>query len=267
MRKIDLASQVKIARPRVKLVEAPASTVTKTEVNDLAALYLSVLRVWAEGARDEVIPEYRRALAELVTDDASSINTTISTIEDRAVRATITFGSLFQRWIARFQGRHMRKLIASLKYKTNVDLKTQIGPQDLAQTMETVLLRNVALVANVSDQARARIADAVFRGLQNRTPVKNIAREINEALGLGRERSLRIASDQSVKLSAALDQERQQQLGMDEFEWMHSDKKNFRPEHKARDGKVFSWSSEVGRNDPPGYKPFCGCKAKGLLRI
>lgn len=265
--KVDLAAQTKLAKPRVKRVEYPISNVTRAEEADLARLYLAVVRVWAEGVKNDILPEYRKSLSEMVTDSPSDLRERIEEVGRRALSVTLAFEGLFSGWATRFSRRHLKKLISSLRYKTNVDLSTQIGPRDVAQTLEDVIQRNVALVRNVSDQTRYRISDIVYRNLSNRTPAREVARELNEALGLGRKRSLRIAQDQATKLAAALDEERQRQLGMDSFEWIHSRKKHPRAEHLARDGKVFRWDSEVARTDPPGYKPFCGCKARGILEI
>lgn len=267
MSKIDLRAQVKITKPRTKRVTLPVSNVTRAEVTDLGRLYLAVMRVWAEGIRDEILPEYRASLTELITDSPSSLRAKIESINNRAVRATLVFEGLFSRWASRLAGRHLKKIIASLKYSANVDLSTQMGPRDVAGTLEDVIQRNVALVRNVSDQARGRISDIVYRGLQLRTPAREVAKEIEVALGMGRERALRIAQDQATKLAGALDAERQQQLGMDSFEWLHSRKLHPRKEHVERNGKEFRWDSVVGRTDPPGYLPFCGCKARGILEV
>src|SRR5690606_13412847 len=119
----------------------------------------------------------------------------------------------------------------------------------------------------VSDQARGRISDIVFRGLQNRTNSRQVAKEINEALQLGRQRSLRIASDQLHKLSVALDQERAEQLGSERAIWRHSKKRHPRLEHVERDGKYYAWNSGVMKNDPPGRAPFCGCRARPVFKL
>lgn len=265
--KIDLASQVKRAKPNLKEVKAPLSNVTKAEVTDLARLYLDVLKVWSIGSKDLLIPEYMSSLTRMTQDDSRDIEGLVNSIDNRTTQAVLRFTTEFSRWAARFQSRHLKKLINSLKYVTGIDLTTQLGSGDTASTVEDLLARNTALVRNVSDQARGRISDILYRNLQVRTPPRQVAREINQALGLGRDRSLRIAQDQATKFAAALDQERQEQLGMDSFEWVHSQKKRPRLEHVARNGKTYSWKSEVARTDPPGYAPFCGCKARGLLRI
>lgn len=271
--RIDLASQAKAAGTRRKVVEMGAIEPTKAQTEDLARLYIPVVRVWAIGARDRIMPAYRRSLAQqsasdsLTRDRAGTVEVEISVVDAEATQAIFTFRGLFQAWADALQLWHMRKIISGLKYSTNVDLSTQLHATDVAETIEDVLARNTALIRNVSDQARGRIADIVFRGLQNRTPAREVAKQINAAVQMGRERSLRIAIDQTQKLSSALDKERQLQLGMDSFIWRHSGKVHYRPEHKERDGKTFAWESEVARTDPPGFAPFCGCKAKGVLRL
>ncbi len=271
--KIDLAAQARAAGVKRDRIEMREITPTQAQESDLARLYVAVVRVWAVGARERVLPAYRSSLAEqrasdsLTIDRAGEVEVEIEAVEGEAVRSIFTFRGLFQAWADAMQRWHMGKVISQLRYAADVDLSTQIHAGDVQETMEDILARNVALVRNVSDQTRGRIADIVFRGLQNRTPAREVAKEINAALQLGRKRSLRIAMDQTQKLSASLDRDRQLQLGMKKFEWVHSGKIHYRPEHLARNGKVIPWNSEIGKKDPPGFQPFCGCKAKGVLEL
>lgn len=270
--KIDLAAQARAAGVRRKTVELREIVPTKAQENDLARLYVAVVRVWAEGVRERIIPAYRRSLVQqttdaLMLDRAGDVEAVIEIVGEQAARAIVSFRGLFEGWVDRVSRWHLGRVVRSLKYATNVDLSTQLHTGDVAGTIEDVLSRNVALIRNVSDQTRGRISDIVFRGLQTRTPARDVAREISKAVGMGRDRSLRIAMDQTQKLSASLDRDRQLQLGMTSFEWIHSRKKHPRQEHIERDGKVYEWSGDVGRNDPPGQAPFCGCKAKGILEL
>lgn len=266
--KINLAELVKIQNPRKRKVEARPFSITKASENELARLYIEVLNIWAKGLNSEVLPEYRRTIDRLETQDsAAQMETILARLEGNAVAAILIFRSRLAAWLNKLNTRHLKQFINQLKYASNVDLSTAMRAADVAETLEDVIARNAALVRNVSDQARGRIADIVYRGMQNRTPPRQVAKQLNEALKLGRDRSLRIAQDQATKLAGALDKERQLQVGMDSFEWIHSGKKHPREEHKARNGKVFKWNSEVGRNDPPGYAINCGCKAKGVLQL
>jgi SPP1 gp7 family putative phage head morphogenesis protein len=273
MAKIDLKWQVKATGYRKTDVELPQIEPTKAQRDELARIYLTVVRVWRAGVKERIFPAYKQALAEqiaadkLLRDRVGTVEAEIEAVDGEAVRAVLSFRGLFRAWATRLQLWHMRRFIATLTYATKVDLSTQMHAGDVTETLDDVLARNVALVRNVSDQARGRISDIVYRGLQNRTPARQVAKELREALNMSRDRSLRIAIDQTQKLSSALDRDRQLQVGMTEFEWRHSGKKHYRPEHLARNGKVYSWNSEVAKNDPPGSAPFCGCKAKGILRL
>lgn len=238
---------------------------TKAQERSLYQHYMRVLDVWREGARDRILPAYAASLSVITTDAAADIAEEIAATESGAVRSIFDFSSWFTGWADQLVLWHVNRIGQQLSYATNIDLTSSLGSAN--DTVDDFLQRNTALVRNVSDQARGRIADIVFRGLQARTPIRDVGKEINEALGLGRARSLRIASDQTAKLSAALDQQRQLELGFDSFVWRHSDKVRYRPIHKERDGKVFSWTSEVAITDPPGRLPFCGCKALGHMEF
>lgn len=255
---VDLKAILKARGRKRALTLRPIQT-TKAQARALARLYAPVMQEWADGAKERVLPAYARSLATFTGDSPADIETAIDVVDERAVRATIDFRAMFPQWAGSVEQWHTNQIAGQLSYATNIDLSTQLG--GARGTIADALARNTSLVRNVSDEARGRISDIVFRGLQNRTPVRDVAAEINKAVGLGKERSLRIASDQTVKLSASLDELRQRQLGFDSFIWRHSGKVHFRVDHKARDGVEFSWDSEVAKNDPPGYAPFCGCKA------
>jgi SPP1 gp7 family putative phage head morphogenesis protein len=135
------------------------------------------------------------------------------------------------------------------------------------RTLAATLAENVSLIRSLDDQMRTGVAGAVFRGLQNRSPARDVAREIRALTGVGTRRAELIAADQLQKLTSLLDEERQKQAGMGKFQWAHSRKKYPRPEHIVRDGKVYEWSSSVAKNDPPGRAIRCGCKARGVLEV
>jgi SPP1 gp7 family putative phage head morphogenesis protein len=253
---IDLRAILRAQGRKRPLTLRPIQT-TQAQAKALQRIYAPIMQVWSVGVRERILPAYARSLATFTGDSPADIEIEIEAVDEEAVRATLDFRALFREWAQSLMIWHVNRIGSQLTYATNVDLTTQLGGAN--ETIEDLLVRNTALVRDVSDQARGRIADIVFRGLQQRTPIRDVAKEINDALGLGRARSLRIASDQTVKLSSALDALRGRQLGMDGYRWRHSGKRHFRPEHKARDGKYFAFGSDVDRDDPPGFAPFCGC--------
>lgn len=253
---IDIPSILR-AQGRKRPLTLRAIKTTKEQARALYRLYTPVMDVWSRGAAERIIPAYEATLRTFTGDSPADIEAEIAAVDGEAVRVTFDFRAFFQEWAQQLLRWHIGRIGSQLTYATGIDVTTQLGPA--TGTIEDFLARNTALIRDVSDQTRGRIADIVFRGVQQQTPVRDIAKEINEAVGLGRKRSLRIATDQTVKLSGALDALRGIELGASGYDWQHSSKLHYRQVHKDRDGKYFAFGSEVDRTDPPGYAPFCGC--------
>lgn len=268
--KFDLAQMVRrIRNPRRNSINIRTIAPTVVQEADLAAIYLRVVRMLAEEAKARLLPAYVAALARLeardslVRDDVAQVETVQASIEEQLRRLVITLTPEMRRLLVRLEEAHRRKWIAGVLTATTVDLSVFIGPEGARETLGAVLARNVALIRDLDAQARGRIADAVFRGLQNRSPARLVAKAIDEALQLGRKRALRIAADQLQKLSAALDAERMREAGITHWIWRHSGKLHPRPEHVARDGRVYTDTTAPA--DLPGELPFCGCKRQAHL--
>lgn len=241
---------------RKKPLTFRAIKTTQAQGRALYRLYTPVMDVWSEGST-RILAEYARTVATYTGDSPADIEAEIAVVDEQAVRVTFDFRAFFQEWAQQLLRWHIERIGSQLTYATGIDLGTQLGPAN--ETLEDYLARNTALIRDVSDQTRGRIADIVYRGVQQQTPTREIAKQINEAVGLGRKRSLRIAIDQTVKLSGALDALRARQLNADGYIWQHSGKLHYRPVHKERDGEYFAFGSEVDKTDPPGFPPFCGC--------
>lgn len=233
----------------------------------LATKYATILlsagpHIWAAAA-PAIVAAYTTALSQLQTDSARDVQTEIDAAAARMNTIFAEITTRTARWLYRVEDWH-RKRWVNLIYPTGVDLSTVLTRVDVAETLETVLARNVALIKDVSTQAQGRISDAVFRGLQERTAARDVAIAIEEAVAMSRRRSIGIASDQLQKMTSALDRERMQQMEIDEYEWQHSGKLHPREEHKARNGKTFKLGEP---EDEPGELPYCGCKRRPILSM
>lgn len=264
---IPLREIVKRRNPRLRKLRLRPIQTTKSQEKALASIYLRPVRVW-EANRQRIVDEYaRQVVRDGLTRDNEWVRSIISAIVGE-ISVELTFWELLLAgWSESVVQWHTRRIIANLKYAAKVDLGDMLTEADVADTVEAVLARNAALIRDVSEQTRARISDIVFRGMTAQTPTRDVAKQIGAATGMARKRSLRIAMDQTNKLSAALDRQRLRQLGFDGVEWRHSHKRNFRPEHKARDGKFFRWDDTVMKTDPPGHAPFCGCMSVGAMDL
>jgi len=242
---------------------------------DLARLYLAVLQAWSP---ERILRNYTGGLT---TDAPSDQADAIAESEDLVTRLIAEFSRGLRDWLVRTEQVHRSRWSAAIKSGLGLDLLMLLTGGEVQETLDVFLERNVALVRNVSDVTRGKISDAVYRGYQERRPAREVAKEIREATGLARDRSLRIAADQNSKLSAALDRERQAEAGIDLFRWRHSGKKHPRLQHVARTGKIYQRASgkqvnadgskmsgeTIARGDFPGEQPWCGCRAQAYLTI
>ncbi len=265
--KFDLAALVRnVGTYRRPTFTAAAIKPTNAQRDDLQRAYMPLVRGWQQRFRERILPAYERALSELITDDAEEIASLLGVSEVEMVALAQASGVTVETFIDEVERWH-RGQFAQRFTPTGVRISTLLSRGDVRLSLRAVLAENVGLIRSLNDQMRNGISGSVFRGLQNRTPARDVAREIQKLAGVGRRRAELIASDQLAKLTSQLDQQRQIQSGMTKFKWQHSGKVNFRQEHLDRNGKVYTWGEGIAESDPPGRKIRCGCRALGILDL
>ena len=267
--KIDLAGMVRRAdRTRRPVVLGRAIIPTAAQEQALRVIYMRVVRGWLQEWADRILPQYRRTVEALpaIGDSVEDVEGAANDAAAAMTRLRLALGAEIEDWEVRVEQWH-RKQFANSFTPAGVKLDTLLGAGEARTTLQAVLGENTALIRSLDDQMRNGISGAVFRGLTARTPARDVAREIRKVANVGAARANLIAADQLQKLTARLDQERQEQCGITKFRWLHSEKKYPRPEHVARNGKVYEWSSTVGKNDPPGRAIRCGCRAQPVLEV
>lgn len=230
--------------------------------NLYARCYRPIVALWVN-ALPRIMAQYERTLSSMTTDAPADVQAAIDGTADDFLRLLIELIPELRDWVVRTEAWQRDKWRAAVLSATGVDLLTVLGPEDVRETLETVIARNTALIKDVSAQAQARISNAVFQGLTQRTPAAEVAKQIREATGMARRRSLGIASDQLSKLTNTLADERRREAGINEWEWVWSRKKHGREEHIARNGKVYSDANPPPER--PGQLPYCGCRSRAVL--
>lgn len=275
----DLVAMARLKGIRRNLTFRPIEP-TQANAQDLASLYLAVLKAWDAAS---ILRGYGGMMTDAMFTDAPADQASAIAGADReATRLILEFTSGLRDWILRIERWHRAKWTAAVESSTTINLSSILTTTEVTETMEAFLERNVALVRNVSDQARGRISDAVFRGYQERRPAREVAKDISEATGLARKRSLGIASDQNSKISAALDRTRRDEAGLSLFRYRHSGKLHPRPKHEVRNGKIYDSATGkqveadgspmtggdvIAADDRPGMPPWCGCREQAYLPL
>lgn len=259
---IPLAAAAKRNKPRAKSVSFREIIPTKSQADDLATIYMQVVRHWRDVAA-RIVADYDPPA--LTTDTVPEIESTLTAAQAEAALIVVSLEPETRRWIERLAFWHSRKWAANVLAGSGVNIAPFLSAAVIADDLTASLAWNMGLIRNVSDQTRDRISNIVWSGWQARTPRNVIARQMNEAVGIGRDRARRIAIDQTTKLAAALDSSRMLEAGIDTWIWRHSEKRYPRPEHVARNGNRYTYQNAPA--DLPGELPFCGCKKQAVLDL
>lgn len=252
---------------------------TASQATDLAAIMAPAWQTWQQNI-ERILAGYDPpplpTADALTLDTADQVQSAINSVASEFLTVLVArITPALRRWTITAELRHRSRWSAAVKAGTGVEIDMLLSAQEVSETLEVFMARNVALVRNISDQAQARISDAVFRGYQERRPVREVAKEIREATGMGRTRAVAVAADQSSKLSGALDTERMAGAGLDFAKWRHSAKRFPRQDHLARDGKIYNIKTgkerdgdgSVPADDRPGMRPWCGCRFQAWIPL
>lgn len=276
----DLATLARRARnPRRKAIVLRDIAPPATLATDLyLSAYAPIVALWArQSAR--IMAEYERSLAALTTDSPVDLERLLAEGGDEFSRLFVLLTASLRDWSVRVERYQRGKWRGAVLSASGVDIETLIGPEDARETLAEYVGWNTSLIRDVSDQARRRISNAVFAGLTQRKPAREVAAQVREAVAMTRRRSIGIASDQLSKLTSALADERRREAGLDVWEWRHSMKRHPRADHQARNGRLYSESkvrtgtivegktveAEPPADDKPGRPPYCGCRALSVL--
>jgi SPP1 gp7 family putative phage head morphogenesis protein len=263
----DLAAIAKRSTRRHKSAAAAPIVPTQAKQDELAAIYLEVVRAWAAGLKSDVLPAYGALIDKLTRDDEQTgLAGALQTLAGQLGSVVTSLRPRLARWINAFSGWHDNRFAQTVNAAVGVDPKVFMSPTEIAATIDVALERNAALVKDVSDQMQGKIAQAIWAGVSQQKPRDAMAKELAEVVGISRKRAKRIAVDQTTKLSANLDEIRQKEAGLEEYKWRSSHKLHPRPWHAERDGKVFDFT-EIPADDMPGIPPFCGCKKQPWINL
>lgn len=279
MPRFNLATLSRRTNRRRRSITLPVIATPQMLAIDLyQSCYRPIIDLW-KNAAPRIVSEYERTIATMTADSPADVQNEIDEAANEALRLYLTLTPSLRNWTFRVEQIIRNRWRGAILSATGVDLGTLLGPQDVRDTLEAYLNWNADLIRDVSDEIKKRVADRVFSGLTQRKPVREVAKEINEAVGLGRKRSQRIAQDQLSKISTSLADERRREAGIDTWAWVHSQKKHPRKEHQARDGNIYAdvpglVGKKVGdkvvmtppeRGDRPGQAPYCGCRSRSVL--
>ncbi len=165
---------------------------------------------------------------------------------------------------------HKAQLFRQVKSQIGIELAT-VADRKLRPRIAQFTSENIALIKTVPQTYFAQVEQRVLAGIAAGSRHEEIAEQIEERLGVARDRAKLIARDQVLKFNGELNEVRQQDLGITSYIWRTSDDSRVRDHHEERDGETYEWAngpgdaSDPGDGEHPGQGINCRCWADPLL--
>lgn len=163
--------------------------------------------------------------------------------------------------------KHDEDFMAQAKKTLGIDLKAVIQQEDLEEHIKMVTAKNVGLIKSLTDEAYGKIQQAVYNNASGGGTFKDLKDELTKTFNMSGRRAKIIARDQIAKFNSSLDEVRQRQAGIEEYDWSTSHDERVRPLHKRLDGKRYKWGEKTGAESglPPGQPILCRCVALAVI--
>lgn len=261
---VNLAELVRESGNRRKRIVLPPVYPPLAEEQDLYRRYMAVITTWETGLR-KVLAAYDAD--GLTTDaDGAQLQFLIDQIARQADNTILYQTRTLGRWTSRVGTRNFRGTISAAKSATGVSIEPFIRLRDAEPFLKQSIRQNVAYLKNLSEDMQRRVEQNIYDGLANRWTKKRLTDEIAKSAGITKRRARNIATDQTHKLNAALNQFRNEQLGIESYIWKTMRDESVRALHAEREGKVFAWSDPPS-DGHPGHPVNCRCRSQAVLDL
>ncbi len=165
-------------------------------------------------------------------------------------------------------------LHASLKQLSGgLLLKTSAISQQTKEVLNASITENVALIKSIPQKYLNGVQQAVMRSITNGRGLYDLVPYLQKEAGATYKRANLIALDQTRKAFNAIDKAKMQDLGIEEFEWLHSGGSSHpRKMHIALSGQIFRMDDppiidEKGTRGYPGDAPNCRCRYIPVIKF
>ncbi len=143
--------------------------------------------------------------------------------------------------------------------------------RQMNDVMRATMNEQVSLITNLSTNHLAKIEGLVMRSVTEGRNLHDLSVSLQKQYSMTKRRAALIARDQNNKATATMNRVRQDELGIEEAIWMHSNAgKTQRPTHVANDGKRYKikdgwYDPAVGKRIWPGTEINCRCVSRSVI--
>ena len=155
----------------------------------------------------------------------------------------------------------------AMENAVGIDLRNVLQGEDLDDIMFATTRENVALIKTIPEEYFKKLETVVFTGTTQGRAATSMISQIREIGKVTENRARLIARDQTSKLNSALNQQRAQNLGVEEYIWRTAGDERVRPTHASKNGKTFRWDDPPKDTGHPGQDIQCRCVAQPIIKV
>lgn len=160
-----------------------------------------------------------------------------------------------------------QRFYSAMEEAVGVNVQSIVQNENLEDILVASTRQNVALIKSIPEEYFKKIENIVFTGTTQGRNAKSMIKEIQKLNNSTTKRAKLIARDQSSKLNSALNQQRQQNLGVEEYIWRTAGDERVRDSHASKNGKIYRWDSPPADTGHPGEDIQCRCVAQPIIKI
>lgn len=260
----SLAASAGVLAPGTRITLAPIDYRQSTVIAYLKATRV-MLKAIAAQVRETVIPVYQADKRSRLTRDVDQSSFDAM----RALAATFAriTGEQVERIMRLESIRHTATFQDEARRALGIDLTAIVRQEDLDAYLKTAIARNTSLIRSQADDVVKAIEQKIIENELAGRSVKDLKKDLVERLGIADRRAQLIARDQTAKLNSNMNRIRQEQAGIEEYEWQTSGDERVRSLHQAISGNEYAWGERTGAEGglPPGEPIQCRCIARAIV--
>lgn len=166
------------------------------------------------------------------------------------------------------------QLKSSIKELSGVTLKTDVFTPELTNVLQATISENVSLIKSIPSEYFTQIEGAVMRSITTGRGLQDLVPFIKNHEGVTLRRARIIANDQTRKAFSNINFVRMENVGIQEYEWLHSaGGQKPRKLHERMSGNIYRIDTppiideRTGQRGKPGDLINCRCRAVPVIKF
>lgn len=226
---------------------------------------LTLTRRLRDDTNAQLLPQLKRLEPEYINDAyAKTLEQVFNNLELGYVGLNNQAQIVANEFTSRVNVANQKRFQNSVKSVVGIDLQSVVQTEGLTDILTATTRQNVSLIESIPEEYFKKLETIVWTETTQGSSASSMIDQITDLYKVTDNRARVIARDQTSKLNAALNQERQQSLGVEQYIWRTAEDERVRPSHEANDGKIFSYDDppETGH---PSHDVLCRCVAQAIL--